>query len=262
VQWSGPLPSRMWAGHLNIAEEGEEDQMLFYWFCEAEQTDPATSPVALWTNGGPGSDSLGGFFTELGPFVANEHDDGATLRRNPYTWNLIANVLYLTHPTGIGYSYSADDVNVHTDESDGEDNAKFLRKFFAAYPEFASNDFWLTGESYAGIYIPMTAAEISKGNDLGLEPHINLVGLFVGNGCTGNKTPSCGESDPDDATSLLHTSSGQRLRVLWGHAMISDALYESVVEACPTQISMIPDCMVTTTLPECGVVSPNFNSDR
>ena len=46
------------------------------------------------------------------------------------------------------------------------------------------------------------------------------------------------------------------------HAMISDALYESVVEACPTQISMIPDCMVTTTLPECGVVSPNFNSDR
>ena len=36
---------------------------------------------------------------------------------------------------------------------------KFLRKFFEAYPEFATNDFWLTGESYAGIYIPMTAAE-------------------------------------------------------------------------------------------------------
>ena len=119
--------------------------MLFYWFCEAEQTEPSESPVALWTNGGPGSDSLGGFFTELGPFIANEHDNGATLRRNPYTWNLIANMLYLTHPTGIGYSYSADDVNVHTDESDGADNAKFLRKFFAAYPEFATNEFWLTG---------------------------------------------------------------------------------------------------------------------
>ena len=72
----------------------------------------------------------------------------------------------------------------------------------------------------------------------------------------------CGESEPDDATPLLHTSSGQRLRVLWGHAMISDALYESVVEACPTQISILPDCMVLTSLPQCGVVAPNFNSDR
>jgi hypothetical protein len=34
----------------------------------------------------------------------------------------------------------------------------------------------------AGIYIPMTAAEIAKGNDAGLLPRINLVGLFVGNG--------------------------------------------------------------------------------
>ena len=42
----------------------------------------------------------------------------------------------------------------------------------------------------AGIYIPMTAVEIAKGNDAGVEPHINLVGLFVGNGCTGNQTPS------------------------------------------------------------------------
>lgn len=125
--------------------------MLFYWFCEAEQTEPSESPVALWTNGGPGSDSLGGFFTELGPFIANEHDNGATLRRNPFTWNLIANMLYLTHPTGIGYSYSADDVNVHTDESDGADNAKFLRKFFDSYPEFARNDFWLTGETICSI---------------------------------------------------------------------------------------------------------------
>ena len=194
------------------------------------------TPATAGTNGGPGSDSLGGFFTELGPFIANAFDDGQTLRRNPFTWNLVSNVLYLTHPTGVGYSYRGDDENVHTDESDAIDNAKFLRKFFAAYPEFAENDFWLTGESYAGICkrnrhcpaqsspfphgwpsltvadrpllvqdIPMTAVEIAKGNDAGLEPSINLVGLFVGNGCTGNKTPSCGEAE--GTTPLLHTSS-------------------------------------------------------
>ena len=103
------------------------------------------------SNSWTGSDSLGGFFTELGPFIANAFDDGQTLRRNPFTWNLVSNVLYLTHPTGVGYSYRGDDENSHTDESDAIDNAEFLRKFFAAYPEFAENDFWLTGESYAGI---------------------------------------------------------------------------------------------------------------
>ena len=54
----------------------------------------------------------------------------------------------------------------------------------------------------------MTAVEIAKGNDAGLEPSINLVGLFVGNGCTGNKTPSCGEAE--GTTPLLHTSSVSR----------------------------------------------------
>ena len=38
--------------------------------------------------------------------------------------------------------------------------------------------------------VTTSIAEIAKGNDAGLEPRINLVGLFVGNGCTGNKTPS------------------------------------------------------------------------
>ena len=72
----------------------------------------------------------------------------APLRSALLQWNLVANMLYLTHPTGVGYSYSeGDGANVHTDESDGADNAAFLRKWFAAYPEYLANDFWLTGES-------------------------------------------------------------------------------------------------------------------
>ena len=74
----------------------------------------------------------------------------------------MANVLYLTHPTGVGFSHSdGDRANAHTDESDGVDNARFLRQWFAAYPEYLGNDFWLTGESYAGIYIPLTAEQVT-----------------------------------------------------------------------------------------------------
>lgn len=42
-------------------------------------------------------------------------DDGATLEENPFSWNTVANVLYLESPAGVGYSYS-DDRNYTTDD--------------------------------------------------------------------------------------------------------------------------------------------------
>lgn len=41
--------------------------------------------------------------------------DGATLYENPFSWNKVANVLYLESPAGVGYSYS-EDRNYATDD--------------------------------------------------------------------------------------------------------------------------------------------------
>lgn len=75
------------------------------------------------------------------------------------TRGLIANMIYLESPIGVGYSYTTEGstncsfgkgVKVN-DNSTAEMNHLFLRRFFDAYPQFSTNDLYITGESYAGI---------------------------------------------------------------------------------------------------------------
>lgn len=44
---------------------------------------------------------MGGMFTENGPYVVDE-TGGVTL--NPFSWNRVANVLYMEQPAGVGFS--------------------------------------------------------------------------------------------------------------------------------------------------------------
>lgn len=46
--------------------------------------------------------------------------------------------------------------------------------FFKEHPEYANNDFYITGESYAGHYIPALASRIHRGNKASEGIRINL----------------------------------------------------------------------------------------
>ena len=78
-----------------------------YWLVEAEDVNPATAPLVLWLNGGPGCSSMEGFLSELGPLRV-DHADPTTLERNPHTWARTANVVFLEAPIGVGFSYTED----------------------------------------------------------------------------------------------------------------------------------------------------------
>lgn len=49
-----------------------------------------------------------------------------------------------------------------------------FQAFFVEHPELAKNDFYITGESYAGHYIPAFASRVHRGNKAKEGIHINL----------------------------------------------------------------------------------------
>jgi len=89
--------------------------------------------------------------------------------------------LYLEAPVGVGFSYSPNKADyVNSDNQTALDNYQALLTFFTLFPEFHTNPFYITGESYAGIYVPTLAKTILDGNRAG-KPFINLTAFAIGN---------------------------------------------------------------------------------
>lgn len=180
------LKSKQFSGYLDV---NKNKSHLHYWFVESEQ-NPETDPVVLWLNGGPGCSSLGGFFYEQGPFEIST--DGKILNYRKYRWNRVANMLFLEAPVGVGFSYNDLSNYVNSDDQTVKDNLEAMERFFSLFPKYRYNPFYLTGESYAGIYIPTLAQSILKSTAIETYHGAKLNGIAVGNGCTGTEIGICG----------------------------------------------------------------------
>jgi hypothetical protein len=174
-----------YSGYLDTADGRGH---LHYWFVKSEH-DSVNDPVVLWLNGGPGCSSLDGFFYEHGPF---QFDENGKLIGREYRWNRIANMLYIEAPVGVGFSYHDDNDYANSDDRTAENNREALEAFYVKFPEYINNEFYITGESYAGIYVPTLAEAILDATDAGLYTGAALKGIAVGNGCTGLNRGICG----------------------------------------------------------------------
>lgn len=182
--WDGALPSRQFSGYLGVGKH----KQLHYWLVEAE-SGAGAAPLVLWLNGGPGCSSLDGFIYEHGPFRTDPADP-TKLVKFPQTWAKVANMLYLEAPAGVGFSYSTDPACDATptcsdyktdDDQTAKDSAEALQAFFVKFPRLAKGPLFITGESYAGVYVPTLAEAILSLVDQGAWKGAALTGLAVGN---------------------------------------------------------------------------------
>ncbi|XP_027365210.1 serine carboxypeptidase-like 48 isoform X2 [Abrus precatorius] len=168
------------AGYYPI--QHSHNARMFYFFFESRNSKK--DPVVIWLTGGPGCSSELAVFYENGPFKIA---DNMSLVWNDYGWDKVSNLLYVDQPTGTGFSYSTDKRDIrHDEEGVSNDLYDFLQAFFAEHPEYAENDFFITGESYAGHYIPAFAARVHRGNEAKEGIHINLKYYDIRKKCDGS----------------------------------------------------------------------------
>jgi len=121
---------------------------------------------------------------------------------NPYSWNANANLLFVdqvrrvavlasscarltcfAQPVGTGFSYSRWPLDYVTNEVQvAQQLYDFLQAFIAQYPQYTDRPLYITGESYAGHYVPAIGWKIVDANAQGGQPQLNLQAIAIGNG--------------------------------------------------------------------------------
>ena len=82
-------------------------------------------------------------------------DVSYTWLKNKYSWNTHANMLYIESPAGVGYSFCSSEDECDSDDLNSSiENFAAVMGWFEKFPEFKENDLYISGESYAGIYVP------------------------------------------------------------------------------------------------------------
>jgi carboxypeptidase C (cathepsin A) len=168
---------KQYSGYITV--DPINNGQIFFWFFESQRS-PSTDPLVIWLNGGPGCSSMDGLFIENGPLRLTSD---LQIKLNPYSWNQQANILYIDQPVGTGMSFILNQTGLLRNESQIDVQFyNFLQQFFLIFEDYTVSDMYITGESYAGVYIPYISQYIIKANSNQQGIPINLIGVAIGNG--------------------------------------------------------------------------------
>ncbi|KAF8906194.1 Alpha/Beta hydrolase protein [Gymnopilus junonius] len=173
---------RMFAGNIPVQRPSHPNDTLF--FIGVEKTPGSLTaplnrtnrdPWGIWLNGGPGTSSMLGFFFENGPIqIKGDYSAGP----NTHSWDKLADYFWIDQPVGVGFS-TADPNGYAVDEDQiGKDFMGFLGNLVKVFPSLATRPLHITGESYAGQYIPyILKAYFDMKN-----PPVNVAKIAIGDG--------------------------------------------------------------------------------
>ncbi|CAI0415373.1 unnamed protein product [Linum tenue] len=177
------LPTK--SGYLPV-DPAKPGSAIFYTFYEAQQPSSpslSTTPLVFWLQGGPGCSSMIGNFFELGPYLVTPE---LGLTKNPGSWNRIFGLVFLDNPIGTGFSTAASPLDIPRDQNAV---ASHLFSAISAFlrglgPDSKTRPLYITGESYAGKYVPAIGSYIVRHNANLPESRLNLKGVAIGDGLT------------------------------------------------------------------------------
>ena len=116
--------------------------------------------MTIWLNGGPGCSSLEAFFQENGRFTWQPGTYAPVV--NDYSWVNLTNVLWVEQPVGTGFATGKPTAT--TEEQIAQDFVKFFKNFQQLFG-IKNFNIYVTGESYAGRYIPYVSAALLDQKD-------------------------------------------------------------------------------------------------
>lgn len=263
------LGLRMWTGFVDGGDAPDPTKgalRYFYWCADTLPSGNASStssspgeahadrPLVFWFNGGPGASSLFGLLNEWGPllvttasFDTDEYvaSGVATPTSNPHSWVNVATVCAFDSPPPMGFSFCTAEgpsagltsCGPWSDSTVAAGAREAFGSFFSdAFPEWRNRRFYLAGESYAGMYVPLFAEQIMD-NPI---PDVTLNGWAVGDGWTGCQPE---EGRPVDWCINLtnvgtfqypNTNPGPYYDALMmgSHGQISQTLYRNIMANC------------------------------
>lgn len=120
------------------------------------QSSPATKPLAVFFNGGPGSGTSPLLFAfNTAPMTLDpQRTGGAAIATDPDSWTQFANLLYIDAPdTGFSYpvSVSGSQADVGTDmDRDAGMFVSVIMRFLLRHPALQATSVIIVGESYGG----------------------------------------------------------------------------------------------------------------
>ena len=165
------------AGYESLDWYFQDAQYFYtYWGAESRNMNDTDVPLIIFLQGGPGDASQFSTFNYIGPLRVVGKGDNMHAEITHLGWNGFGNLLTVDQPLNVGFSYDKVGHITNTTEEAALYFTNFLYNFFRTWNLTSDTAVYITGESYAGHYVPVFAQYLMSNRSLG----INVKGISIG----------------------------------------------------------------------------------